>query len=983
MGPKSQIKSKRKLILIGAIIVIGFLCVGNLYDDDYDLNINLESTQTKSGFLDASLDPNANANANANANVPSSFSTPTIDGANLLTGNDLDNDNDANDHDGNDNEGRNNDNDHDNDNDNGVGQDGTSTTDENAENDGTANDANNEEKDNDLIGNDADLAADGVGVGASADADADSDGANINIDTNDEAADAETEADSNEGDTDTDTTNDAADVDADEDENADSKDAADVDTADNTNNVETGDADTINDTADSDADADGAPKEEEVIADPHLFIKEEKVETAAEESKSEDAKAVNHMNDGYYDKMKKFQASAGIAMNDTVASGDGKRERDHVETNVTIGNSSAVGNGAETLADEATHGNSTVVGSRVITNTANSTVENVVLSENETATGAGKANVTNVLNDSIVNASVSVSTNASVATTHVITSNDTDVGASETNAPSSDGAQSNANATVLPENHHDSGSANHTFNSSVKADATAVKAIADDAVSVVENKANITTLNGSVNLTDGNNDHVANNTAVIKGDDVTTNASTATQTGSGETAEIRGTQGAPETLLKGTKTGEMESKNEPLKTRSVPEDYLYPNSKKEDEDDSVDDDTMTISDKTAEAVANTAAVEGNGRGDGDIADSLEEVKETPIDSVTSTDKKVTDDSETETNAVALELCKTNPFAHNLELSLEDIQVEAEKIRNEKNEGKIEEVSEGVVREEEAEGKQSSATRYLRGLRSRGLEQVASGAELDDIVSTQDANATLPTAFSVKCKDDESSIMIPGMCGGLVDKDLSKHTDCEYYVAYAGTLPDDLASMPIHIKLAKFSHCKVNVVSLCGDDVDVKLSTTTLVGDRDLDDSIKERIVVHEDVCIDFGKSDIDDLGVEVSTRTSIVAKPTPSDTNLLYIDLTGSSVSHSDFLGSISGERLRLVDTNDDASEKGEIYLPKQIIFNGISEALLEESLQMSLLSKGYAILRGVGPLSLIRFLCPKPKSMGGSASFVAAGFPM
>lgn len=1014
---------------MGGIIVVGFLCFGNLSDDDYDVNISFETMQTKPDYIvDASSNASSNASSGANsnasldANVPamnmnpqeSSFSTPTIGGNEFGTGNgndlenDTDNDNGTDDNNdngsgsGNGSGNENDDGNNDNDNDNGAGQDvtGTGTMDENGENDGTANDANDEDTENDLIGNnDADLAADGVGTNANADAD----GTNINIDTNDEAADAdaETEAASNEGDTDTSTTNDTADVDVDAD--ADIKDAGDVDTADDTNNVER-DAETTNNTADADADADadGTP-EEEVVADPHLYIKEEKVETAVEENKSEDAKAVNHMDGEYYEKMKKFQASAGIAVNDTMASGDV-----HVETDVAIGNSSATGNDADTLVvvDEATLGNSTVVGSRVNTNTTttNSIVETVVASENETATGAGagKANVTNVLDASIANASVSVSsTNASVATattpTHVITSNDTDVGASGTKVQASDGAPLNVNSTVLPDNHHDSGAVNHTVNSgvSVKANATAVKANADDADLVVENKAIITTseLNVNVNLTDadGNNDHVVNNTdtAVIKVDDVTTNATTATQkTDSGETAEIRGTKSASETLLKSTKAGEVESKNKTLTTASVAEDYLYPRTKEESDDDTTDAyltttdiDTTSISGKTAEAVASTADDEGNGGDGGDLADNIEEVKETPIDGVTSTDKKVADDSESKTIAVALELCKTNPFAHTLELSLEDIQVEAEKILNEKKKEKIEEVTEGVVREEEAEGKQSSATRHLRGLRSRGLEQVSSGAEVAANVSTQDTNTTLPTVFSVKCKDDESSIIIPGMCGGLVDKDFSKHSDCEYYVAYAGALPDDLASMPIHIRLAQFSNCKVNVVSLCGGDVDVKLSTATLVGDRDLDDSIKERIVVHEDTCIESGKSDIDDLGVEVST--GIVAKPTPSDTNLLYIDLTGSSTSPSDFLGYISGERLRLVNTSDDLSEKGEVYLPKQIVFNGISETFLEEPLQMSLLSKGYAILRGVGPLSLIRFLCPKTKSMGGSASFVAAGFPM
>jgi hypothetical protein len=355
-----------------------------------------------------------------------------------------------------------------------------------------------------------------------------------------------------------------------------------------------------------------------------------------------------------------------------------------------------------------------------------------------------------------------------------------------------------------------------------------------------------------------------------------------------------------------------------------------------------------------------------------VNESLEDLKEGSNND--------TDANDLEQIAPTLELCESNPFVQNLELSFEDIEVEVKKIFFEQNEKNIGEGNKSIAREEEeVENIIGSEERRLGG-QHRKLEQESNG---DKLTTTQGANSTQSGLFSAKCKNDESSAMLPGMCGGLVTNINARLDNCEYYVAYAGTIPDDVATMPTYIKLAKFSKCKINVVSLCGDVAGVKLSTATLIGDRDLDKSVKARIVVHEDFCLDSSKTDTSDSTVEDSD--SVVAQPTPLQTDMLYIDLAGSSASPSEFLTSIDSERLRLVNINDESAKEVEIYLPKQIVFSGVDEesAALDPSLQKILLLKGYVLMPGLGPLSLMRFLCPEPPSMGGSASFVAAGFPM
>lgn len=196
------------------------------------------------------------------------------------------------------------------------------------------------------------------------------------------------------------------------------------------------------------------------------------------------------------------------------------------------------------------------------------------------------------------------------------------------------------------------------------------------------------------------------------------------------------------------------------------------------------------------------------------------------------------------------------------------------------------------------------------------------------------------------------------------------------------------SMPVHIKLVKETVCKVNVVSLCTDDSTAKLYYEKLMGDRELEEKEKERLVVHEGVCITSQGTEAK-LQDDDDTENTIVAKPKPALVDLLYIDMTGSKYLPADFLESIEGERLRLVNVADEGAKEENIYLPKQIVFFGVGEedeTLLDDRLRMELLRKGYVAISGVGSLSYIRYLCPKPAPVigtAGSGKLVASGFPM
>ena len=73
-------------------------------------------------------------------------------------------------------------------------------------------------------------------------------------------------------------------------------------------------------------------------------------------------------------------------------------------------------------------------------------------------------------------------------------------------------------------------------------------------------------------------------------------------------------------------------------------------------------------------------------------------------------------------------------------------------------------------------------------------------------------------------------------------------------------------------------------------------------------------------------------------------------------------------------------------------YVEETIYWNTAEEntgedekIILDNDLQLKLMNMGYIVVEpNIGPLSLIRVKCPKaPASIGGSASFVTAGFPM
>jgi len=812
---KRQPKPKRKLLIILAgIIVVGILCLGNLFDEEYDFSF--ETAQAKNG-INANSIHNSHSNADANSGSMDSPGggeersdpTPSTIESTLATGieqamgpSDAD-------------------------------SAGANHVDSNEPLSVVENDNGNGDSDGGHGGDD------GGDAGASL-------GANDIADIGDNYTHAHAHADAVMGPSIQDNSEDSAAISS---SNDDRGNGADLDGAPEVKNqvIDTTSIDGKND--DDDDDVPSSTKQEEITADPHLYAKEEKEETPAEESKSQDSvNNAKNMDKGYYDKMELFKASASGETTDT---------------NVTISAGSNTDNNTETV--DADDNDYAALSNLIGTGSEGNSTHNITVetADNSTAvTFPNVTDVTNVLNTTASNKNVSENAddvNTTVLTT-VTTSHSTNDVHTDENTHTRIPATSNGAAVdaTEPLKVHLNKSANQTLS-----DFSSGK------------------INGTIS-------------------DSKTNATVFGQK-SNETLE---------------------------KVQGV----------------FIDNETVS---------------------------EIEEVEVNDNEGEVGDNEIIFNDSEQ--SALPLELCKSNSFAHNLELSFEDIQIKVDLLLNARN---IEELNANIVREEEVESTVGSKERNLRGKR-RELDQVSSG---DGLAVTEGANSTHSGSFSAKCRNDESSAMLPGMCGGLLAN--ARRENCEYYVAYAGAVPDDLASMPAHIKLAKFSKCKINVVVLCGDGASTKLSIDTLIGDRDLDDSVKERIVVHSDLCLDSSKHVIhDNTG---GGSDSVVAQPTPSQTDLLYIDLAGSSASPSDFLASIDGERLRLVNTNDENAKEEEIYLPKQIVFSGVDDkSIVDPSLQMTLLSIGYVLMSGLGPLSLMRFLCPKPPSMGGAASFVTAGFPM
>lgn len=360
-----------------------------------------------------------------------------------------------------------------------------------------------------------------------------------------------------------------------------------------------------------------------------------------------------------------------------------------------------------------------------------------------------------------------------------------------------------------------------------------------------------------------------------------------------------------------------------------------------------------------------------------VRSTLKDEKDKPEETTTNTEE-----NKEEQKKVLLELCKSDIFGECFEQSFDELQQKLDEYLESKNMEKIQTVDNVDVTRQDTEDSIEGTTKettqerkFLRGVRFLQEESIQNTAENN----TEPEVSTVPIA---SCKSDESSVLLSGLCGGQFAKD--KSNNCEYYVAYGGTTPDDLTAKTAFEVLAENSNCNVNVIPLCGDDGIAKLSSEALIGDRAMEESVKSRIRVVADTCLEAKELSSRDDPTE-DTSEGVVAKPAPLETELLYVDLTGSAVTAASFLGAIEAERLHLVHS-DVEKEINDIYLPKQIVFTGEDKKIiLDSDLQLKLMNMGYVVVEpNIGPLSLIRVKCPKaPASIGGSASFVTAGFPM
>ena len=739
----------------------------------------------------------------------------------------------------------------------------------------------------------------------------------------------------------------------------------------------------------------GSEAKEEEVKDPNLYVTtEEKKDTAKEDEGDEVVEgAKNNMDAGYYDKMKKFQAATGLppSVNGTVTVTDTITPTPVAEEGSS---SNPSVNNTETVEKDEEKTESSVVdtedSANVTTTEGTEDVNATIIDEKEespstvvevnasNATTDANTNATDVTADAgekgDVDTETSEAEDVSISNTTNTNTTDADAASDKTDAESGGDAGSETTA----EDDKKTSSAGEDTSEAANVDVGAGKDEGEKSAND-ESSETETEEGGDVVVSPAEEDVSSGENATETGSEKKTESSEVAEDNTApssesvekvpvdeasENVETSGEEGegAVTTDKADDATNESDGANEEKK-----EDNSV-NTEADDKDgnkplpaDYFDDDKTN---PRSDGDDDGAGGEGEGEGDDDDANGAESKRK-----------------EIELIAVHLELCKSNPFAPSLDASLEDIDNASKKWLDAKTENAITE--DGVTREERAKDVlvDESERRYLRERAGRRTE-----TEDEETGDSNQQEVLSGSPFAAKCLVE--SPMLPGMCDGIahaVGKDGSKKGGCEYYVAFAGTLPDDLASMPIHIKLVKETTCKINVVSLCQEDVDVKLSTQALVGDRELEESEKERLIVHEGVCIASGSTI--KQSSEEDNENSIVAKPKPPAVDLLYIEMTGSSGSPASFLKSIEGERLRLV-SQDEGVEENEVYLPMQMVFYGIEEndVKLQDELQMSLLSKGYVVLSNEDnkSFSLMRFLCPKPPSaIGGSASFMSAGFPM
>ena len=330
-----------------------------------------------------------------------------------------------------------------------------------------------------------------------------------------------------------------------------------------------------------------------------------------------------------------------------------------------------------------------------------------------------------------------------------------------------------------------------------------------------------------------------------------------------------------------------------------------------------------------------------------------------------------DESEKVEEPVVLDVCESNTFQSGLELSLEEISELATKYLD--THGILEATADTVSREEEAEHMQNAKTNLRRRYLSESKTQ-------DEVSNSKEFDGT------VRCKAEEISKFVPGMCGGGNESDKigSKNESCEYYVAFARREKNDAnETLAIHLKLLENTACKINVIALCADESMITISPQEFMGNEEISDSQKERLIVHENSCLFGGEPQ--EQKEDDSLVSSIVAKPTPTAIDMLFVDMKESELKPSWFLNSIVGERLLLFNTTSMVQQES-VYLPKQVVFYGIEDKVefsLKEDEKIQMLSKGY-VYTNAGPMTFMRYACPKPPSdIGGSAAFITSGFPV
>ncbi len=314
--------------------------------------------------------------------------------------------------------------------------------------------------------------------------------------------------------------------------------------------------------------------------------------------------------------------------------------------------------------------------------------------------------------------------------------------------------------------------------------------------------------------------------------------------------------------------------------------------------------------------------------------------------------------------VVLEICESNPFKSALQQPLEEISKLAKEFTDAHSKKEISKATVADFSREEMAKDANDSNRYLRR------------RQLDLTDSTKDS---APFDGTVRCKDDDV-LNVSGMCGRI-----EKNQECEFYVAVNTPLVE-LSFLPL-----LDTHCKINVIEQCA--VEYR-SISDLIGNLTLSDSQKERLVIHNATCLSGGVQA--DEKADNSLVTSIIAKPRPAVVDALFVNSHDADGVPNAFnlFKSIKGERLHLYNTTT-SFQVGSIYLPKQIVFwadktemesSGSDRVQIgfskEEKLE--LFSKGYIQVPNAGPMTFMRYDCPKPPSdVGGSAAMITAGFPV